>query len=36
MEKLKLEKSHKGKRHIFSIGFVQNYLIVKKKIKVFF
>jgi len=24
MEKIKLERSHKGKRHIFSFGFVQN------------
>ncbi len=36
MEKFSLKRSHKGKIHIFSFGFLQNLFDYFFKIKVFF
>jgi hypothetical protein len=36
MEKINLEISHKGKKHIFSVGFLQNLFDFFLKFKVFF
>jgi hypothetical protein len=36
MEKINLEKTHKGKRHIFSFGFYKMYLITFEDYGFFF